>query len=96
VDFSRDVDINSFATAGVTGSDPDGGTAYGVADVTNTAFVSALSFTDASGNPINVNYTSASGFVYAMAPVPEPTSYALLLCGLVVISVTAKRSNKRM
>ncbi len=48
---------------------------------------------DASGNAVsNFTVTSASGFEYAaVAPVPEPETYAMLLAGLGLLGFAARR-----
>ncbi|MCX9155810.1 PEP-CTERM sorting domain-containing protein [Niveibacterium sp. 24ML] len=59
----------------------------GVADFSHTA---NLNFALGSG----VNLTSASGYTYNVPAVPEPQTYAMLLAGLGMISVMARRRTK--
>jgi hypothetical protein len=62
------------------------GTGTASADFFNTLVLSGLIVTDSNGNPVEgVTFSSASGTQYTVdgvAPVPEPSSIALLLVGL--------------
>lgn len=82
--FSVSVDMAALARFyspdGVTG-----GPATWVADAANSLYWGGISsVTDASGNSVAFDLSTASGTNYleSLAPVPEPATYALLLVGL--------------
>ena len=52
----------------------------------DTAFISGVSFTDLDGNPLDITYTTDSGFKYGVAAIPEPETYALILVGLAFVT----------
>ncbi|HTO55310.1 MAG TPA: hypothetical protein VMR50_18140 [Myxococcota bacterium] len=67
---------------------PHGTTVTSIADYGDTAFIQAISFRDASGNPISLDYTSESGATYP-AQAPEPG--ALAMTALIVSGAAAAR-----
>jgi hypothetical protein len=70
-----------------------GATASGIADFSDTAFISAITFTDSAGSPIAISFTSASGLNYPMtSPAPEPGSYLSFVLGLCLLAYLVPRT----
>ena len=96
-------DITGFTFLGLALSDLDlGSNIIGVSVLSSNAAVQSIGFTnrgitvqwnefkfrDASNNPLSSGYSS---FQILTAPVPEPSSFALLGLGLLTIAVMRKR-----
>jgi hypothetical protein len=67
-------------------------------DFLNTTFISALSFTDADGDPLDLTFTSESGLTFPMPQptVNEPATVALLGIGIVGVVVTRRVAYRRV
>ena len=95
VPFTIDVNATAF-TQGTILPNPDGTCCItsgggGTVRFFDTAFISGVSFTDLNGAPLNIAYTTDSGFQYGVSPVPEPETYSLLVAGLLLIARCTKR-----
>lgn len=70
----------------------DGDTNLVVSDYRNTASISAINFFDANGEPLQLTFTTDSGFSYpqggASTTIPEPAPWLLMAIGLLVFNVT--------
>lgn len=72
------------------------GRLYGVMSGLTTSLrnVSLWATIDASGPAFTVNadrYSSHNGLTYMIAPVPEPSTYAMMLAGLAAVGFVARR-----
>jgi hypothetical protein len=66
-----------------------------LANFADTAFISSISFTDLNGNPLELAFTTDSGFTYPMiqsSPVPEPGTAVLFAVGVIGL-VTVRRGS---
>lgn len=58
-----------------------GSAATSITNFQDTAFISEVQFTDVAGNPLDLTYTTDSGYRYPQAStVPEPATWLLWLC----------------
>lgn len=83
--------LSAQATAFISG--PPGSMGSARALYGDTSFISSLRFLDANGSPIAISYTTATGLSYPMAvqAVPGPEIAGLLLAGIGLMAVVARR-----
>lgn len=81
------------AVVPITIGGPAGTMASGQALFGDTSVISSLSFTDESGKPLDLAYTSSAGMIYPS--VPEPTTLTLLVAGLAGLCLARRRSQAR-
>jgi hypothetical protein len=94
ISFNIGMSLNLVLDASVVVPNGSAGLSSGTADFTHTAFISSLMFTDANGAPLDVSFTTASGFTYPMGPavaVAEPATLALVAAGIIGFSLSRRR-----
>lgn len=81
--------IQIFAVATI--SLVDGDSSRTITNFQDTAFVSGVSFFNSSGSPLELAYSTDSGYVYPLvSSVPEPSKTILLLLGFALTAILRK------